>query len=241
MVATKAHSPRSAFRKVADNQQEDLGVSLSSLRLTDPKVATERLQDSIKSLLSLESDDEEDNIGTVVEEYASCSSGIGARGDMKHSSMFSMLEHQEMNVRHVDLIRSTWDAFKSTSRNETKNHTKAGEEIINKMIQLEGSSEASLGISSTYPTRKENLCGIVVDSLDHIIFQVMGRTLNEVELDCKAQDWLDEGLDAMLLHRALIKCLEEKSTANKNAFTDDDMEAWKTTFGDVLHKMTYAF
>ena len=241
MAATKASSPRSAIRKVTENEQEDLGASLSSLRSTDPKVATERLQDSIKSLLSLDSDEDEDDIATVEEHSSSFSGGTGARGDTKHSSMFSMLEHQEMNVRHVDLIRSTWDAFKTSRSNETKKHTKAGEDIIEKMIQLEGSSEASMGISSAYPTRKEALCEIVVDSLDHIIFRVMGVTLNEIELDCKAQDWLDEGLDAMLLHKALIKCLEDNSSVNKNVCTVDAMEAWKTTFGDVLHKMTYAF
>ena len=258
MVAVATVSPRS-IRKVSD--EELLGASLSSLRHGETKNATERLQDSIKSLLSLDDeddDDEEDNLGVPTEAggHASSSSRGFATApatlDKRNnaSSMFSMLEHQEMNVQHVQLIQNTWEEFlgcTGAAANEddddaktTSRRTLVGELIIDNMIALEPSSESSMGISSTYQTRKVTLSAIIVDSLNYIINKIMGPHLNEVELDCKAQEWLEEGIDAMLLHKALMKCLEKQHHDNKRV-SNAALEACKTTFGDVLHKMAYAF
>ena len=233
MVAPALSSPRSVRKGAAANLSDLLGSSMASLRsMTDPKIATERLQDSIQSLLSIDSTDDDESVeGIGILEYSSSSGFVEGHT----SSKFSMNEIQEMDVRHVDLIRTSWERAKAKETCQTN----IGENIIDQMIMLDGSAEAAMGISSTFPTRKDMLGSTVVESLDRIIFQAMGTTLDERELDSTAQEWLDEGLDAKLVHRALVQCLEK--VLDKETYTEEASGAWNTTFRDILHKMAFIF
>ena len=203
----------------------DLGASLSSLHagetMTVHNNKTLTLQDSIKSLLSLEDDDSEDE-DDIDEPVHNSISLLDNNKKLNASSLFSVLEEQELNVQHVDLIRTTWLAFLLAHGDDKQ---QVGHELIQQMTAGSDMGDKSL---------------VLVNSLDDLIFHTLGKTLNSVELDAKAQEWLEQGLDSMLLHKALQKCLEE-TLKDDPIFTPAARTAWKTTFGDVLHKMTYAF
>ena len=152
------------------------------------------------------------------------------------SSVVKAIQFKEL---HASLIQNSWKAFLGTA----SNHNAAGKKILCQVLEVKPAAKSSLGIdpSQTSTPRWTELAKTVVSHLDRIILG-LGKSQDmafDQDLIMMGEEWLEEGLDARLVHKALIQCLEESLDADD--FSYETAEAWTSTFKDALQKMTLMY
>lgn len=144
-------------------------------------------------------------------------------------------EARQVNRKHVSLIQQNWRKVQE----QDDYRKKFGSKLMQSMMEHDKTSRVSMGIAAFDSIRFHDLCIMLVDTMEHIILYMLGTSYSEHELADKSEEWLDEGVDARLVYKALIRCLEE--TLDGDDYSFEAAEAWETTFRDVLHKMAIAF
>lgn len=142
----------------------------------------------------------------------------------------------DLHARHVELIQESWKALLSAP----KGRAAVGEKIILKMMEIKPACKKALGISPSDRTARFNdLCARLVDMLHTIVGKMEPSNFCEEDLVMMGEEWLEEGLDARLVHKALIQCLED--TLDADDYSYEAGEAWASTFKDVLQKMAFMY
>ena len=129
------------------------------------------------------------------------------------------------------LIQGTWNQLLQNQGNDKK---AVGEQIVRYMLNIKPSCSTSLGISSSSSEQTPRFAELgdkVGYVLDRLVLN-MGLDLWDEEL---TEEWIEEGLDALLVHRAVIRCLE--GSLDSDVYSYEAAEAWSTAFKDTLQKV----
>mmetsp|Transcript_2755 Transcript_2755/g.5740 ORF Transcript_2755/g.5740 Transcript_2755/m.5740 type:complete len:223 (-) Transcript_2755:32-700(-) len=130
----------------------------------------------------------------------------------------------------IELIQETWNKLLQSQKNDKK---ALGMQLVANMLKIKPSCSTSLGVSSSSERtpRFAELGAKLGDLLDQLV-QSMGPDLCDEDL---AEEWIEEGLDALLVQKAVIRCLEESLDSDEYSF--EAAQAWSTTFKDTLQKV----
>eukprot|EP00977_Amphora_coffeiformis_P007061 scaffold1533_cov157-Amphora_coffeaeformis.AAC.2 len=130
----------------------------------------------------------------------------------------------------TELIQETWKKLLQSQKNDKK---ALGMQLVANMLKIKPSCSTSLGVSSSSERtpRFAELGAKLGDLLDQLV-QSMGPDLCDEDL---AEEWIEEGLDALLVQKAVIRCLEESLDSDEYSF--EAAQAWSTTFKDTLQKL----
>lgn len=187
--------------------------------------------DSVQSFLELDSDlecSEHSEHSTVTVDAGFSSVSVDIAGPANH-----------ITEQHFSLIQTSWKAFLGTMRN----HSAAGKKILCQVLQLKPSARPALGIDQSQPStpRWTDLSKTVVSLLDRIILglEKSQDAAFDQDLIMMGEEWLEEGLDTRLVHKALIQCLEDSLDADDYSY--ETAEAWASTFKDALQKITLMY
>ena len=192
--------------------------------------------DSVHSILSLDDSfsDDEDDIDAGHELSPRTTITITTIG----VGMPSVPEHDEKDIkaRHAELIQQSWRTMKIAASNKEA----IGEKIILHMMEVKPSCGNSLGVSPLDRTpRFAEVSKKLMNILDRIVDKMEATDAFDDDLAEIGEEWLEEGLDARLVHKAILHCLQD--LLNSDQFSYEAEEAWSTTFKDALLKITFTF
>lgn len=179
--------------------------------------------ESVHSIFSLDSDCSDDEHEHTEDSIVTIKTGFVLNGV---TDIGDGLKDEDS----IQLIQESWNAL----LNKKNDKRAVGEQIVMSMLEIKPSYSTSLGVSPL-PTeqtpRFAELCTKMVDMLDRLV-QTMKADLCDEDL---AEEWMEEGLDARLVHKAIIHCLEDSLDTDDYSF--EAARAWSTTFRDVMQKV----
>ena len=175
---------------------------------------------SVQSILSMDSDCSDD------EDVAPLTVAF-------HESILEEYEEsQEERELNIGLVQASWNALLAKS-----DKASLGERIVVNMIANNPSVRKTLSVDETKRTPRFTEISIkLVEMLDRVI-QIMGQDSIDEDLMMMGEEWLEEGLDTRLVHKATTNCLKESLDAEDYSYETE--EAWSSTFRDVLKTMTF--
>lgn len=188
--------------------------------------------DSVESILYLESDSENDSEDS---EHSTATGNGGYVLNPRGLSASSRDGTAQVEERHITLIQASWEKLLGV----TGNNLSTGKKIIAKIVEIKPAEQSTIGVDPSKPSpRFALLANNVVDILDRIV-KMLGPCFCDQDLIMMGEEWLEEGLDAKLVHKAVIQCLEESLDADDYSY--ETAEAWESTFKDVLKKMIFMY
>ena len=184
--------------------------------------------ESVQSILALDSDcsdDESESESGYYLEHSMVSVAEDGRTIPQETSVGGLTEE-----RSIELIQESWKKMLNSQRNDKK---AVGEQLVLSMLKIKPSCSTALGVSSSseQTPRFAELCTSLCDMMDRLV-AAMGPDLCDEDL---AEEWIEEGLDARLVYKAVIDCLEQFLESDDYSY--EVAEAWSTTFRDTLQKI----